>query len=61
MELLWDILRGLGILRKKPAGKGKAPEASPPPAHPSEARRRAIEKLDPRDLARGIKRMMKDK
>ena len=61
MELLWDILRELGILKKKPAGKEKAPKAPPPPAETSEARRRAIEKLEPRDLARGVKRMMKDK
>lgn len=64
MELLWDILRELGILKKKPAKEKtfpKTPKAPPPPADPTEARKRAIEKLDPRDLARNIKRMMKDK
>ena len=64
MDLLWDILRELGILKKKKPGEPK--KAGPPPAEeapsdPAAARRKAIEKQDPAALARALKRMMKDK
>ncbi len=64
MELLWDLLRELGILRKKKPGEPK--RAGPPPAEeappdPATGAREAIEKQDPAALARALKRMMKDK
>ena len=64
MELLWDLLRELGILKKKKSDEPKRSEPPPgegPPADPAEARKRAIEKEDPEALARALKRMMKDK
>lgn len=64
MELLWDLLRELGILKKKKPGKPR--KAGPPPAEelpadPAAASKRNIEKQDPAALARAVKRMMKDK
>lgn len=64
MDLLWDLLRELGILKKKKPGEPK--RAEPPPAEevppdPAAAKRKAIEKQDPEALARAVKRMIKDK
>ena len=63
MELLWDLLRALGILKKKkPAAPKKAepPPGEEPPPDPTEARRRAIEREDPEALARAVRRMMRE-
>ncbi len=65
MELLWDLLRELGILKKKRPGEPKKKGPPPPveelPADPAAGARKAIEKQDPAELARALKRMMKDK
>ena len=63
MELLWDILRELGLLKKK-TPKSPAPKRKPkakPSDDPLLEKKRAIEKQDPAALARAIKRMMRDK
>jgi len=64
MELLWDILREMGILKKEkvPVKKGASSPNKPKKkagVDRIEKRRRAIEDDDPAAVARAIKRMMK--
>jgi hypothetical protein len=63
VDLLWDILREMGLLKKERPGGHPRPRAPKPrpPADRLAERKRAIEGEDPRKLARAISRMMRRK
>jgi hypothetical protein len=66
MDLLWDILREMGLLKKKeseprkePATEQRPKRKKKPQPDPFLQKKRAIEEEDPEAVARAIKRMIK--